>query len=325
MLTRTVLIACCGFVLLSTHTVLVKAEPALAEAEDDFGIAHSLDSSRQWMANQLDRVSERVDSFFIDRFFGEKILEDDVVGSRARLSFHTYRVLNDHVEYKLDAGVKLSLPNTQKRLNLLINAEDDSAYSIDRDPVQNIEKSTYSTALRFVVAEQKKWKVDADLGVRWDIPPDPYLQFRARRYKNMGAWHNRLTQSVYSYVIDGPGEKTELQFNLPLDGNRLLRLSTDADRMRKNNYFDTSYDARIYHMFENQAVAAAFTNGRSQISGGVSHFKFFAAGVTYRRLIYSDWIFAEVTPQFEWREENNFLISPVIMFRIDTMIQQDGL
>lgn len=282
--------------------------------------ASQLDSSRDWLAQKIEGVSSSLDSFFIEKFFGDQILDDNIEGNRAVISLHTRRVMGGKVSYSLDGRVKLVLPNTDKRLKLLISSDDDSEYSVERDPLRNIENATYSTALRFMLLEGAKWKTDLDAGMRWNSIPDPFTRLRFRRRGELGNWHSQFTQSFYHYALDGAGEKTDLYTDYSLTEDKLLRLSTSADYKRKNGYFDIDYGVTLYHRLQNKAMFAYVLGASGDTEFGAS-FKNYFAGVRYRRLIYKDWIFAEISPQQEWNYDNNYRRQAVIMFKIEAVIE----
>ena len=81
-----------------------------------------IEYSHDWLKDYIDNLSYNVDGFFIDTFFGDDIIEDDVDGSRAKLSFFTRREIGKPVDYQYGISVKLVLPNTDEHLNLLLES-----------------------------------------------------------------------------------------------------------------------------------------------------------------------------------------------------------
>lgn len=170
-----------------------------------------LDRSKDWLAGYLNRLSGNIDSFFVDSFFSEEITDDDVKGSRAKLSLYTRRVLGDPVDYKFGLSVKLVLPHTNERLNLLLDSEDED--NREADPIESVENVNYTAALRFIVRETDQWKTNVDAGIRWGVPPNPFIRFRARRYAYLSEWELKATQTLFYFSLDGWGGR-----NPPADG-----------------------------------------------------------------------------------------------------------
>lgn len=297
--------------------------PALVVEPDEVGPrpqAPQLDRSRDWLAHRIEAFSGRLDNFFIEKFFGDEVLDDHIEGSRALISLHTRREIGGDVEYLFDARVKIVLPKTDERLKLLISSEDESEYGIEQDPVQNVGRATYSTGLRYLWLESRKWSSDFDAGVRWRAPPDPYMRNRFRRQFNLGNWRTYFTQSFFYYVLDGTGERTDLYSDLAFSDKKLLRVATMADYRDKNGYFDVSHSVTLYHKLENKAAFAYFVGATGDTETGAV-FKNYYAGMRYRRLIYKDWIFAEINPQQEWSSDNLYHRQAVLMFRLEAMIE----
>jgi len=48
-----------------------------------------IDDSHDWLKDYIDGVSYSVDSFFVDTFFGDDVIDDEISGTRAKLSFFT--------------------------------------------------------------------------------------------------------------------------------------------------------------------------------------------------------------------------------------------
>lgn len=281
------------------------------------------DRSKDWLASYLNTLSGRIDTFFVDSMFGEDILEDDVRGSRARISMFTRRELGEGVDYKVSASVKLVLPNTNERFNLLLESEDNDE-SVERDPVKSLESASYSTALRFIINESREWKNSIDAGVRWDVPPNVFVRARSRRYSYFSDWTLRTTQSLFYYANEGLGESTDIRMDYPINTEKLFRITAEAKYWLEQDYFDLNYSFALYHELSQRSVLA-YSAGATGDTDGKFGFNEYFAGVKYRRLVYSDWVYAEVSPQFEWSKEFDYRTIPVVMFRLEALISEDYL
>tara|TARA_R110000868_G_scaffold17813_2_gene77713 strand:+ start:9304 stop:10314 length:1011 start_codon:yes stop_codon:yes gene_type:complete len=292
------------------------SEPYTAETKvtDDM-----VNRSREWLASYLDNLSGGLDSFFVDTFFSENILEDDVKGSRAKLSFYTRRELGDPVDYKFGISVNLELPNISERLNLLLQSEDEEAR--EADPLESIENNHYSAALRFILQESERWKADIDTGVRWGLPPDPFTRLRARRYGYFAEWEVKATQTLSYYATKGWGEDTSLQMNYPLNIEKLFRINAKAAYLLNDDYFKLSYSGGLYHELSRRA-ALGYIAGASGDTEGYPSFYNYSVSVRYRRQIYKDWVFAEFAPELVWERDKDYETTPVIMFRIESVISK---
>jgi hypothetical protein len=288
----------------------------------DTEVGFELEQSRQWLADSINDLSGSLDSFFVNTFFGEQITEEERTGSTGRLAIFSRRELDAHskVDVKFEGRLKLELPYTNKRAKILFQSEDDSGYTLNRDPEKSVEKASYFTSLRLLLKDSDSWSSDFDLGVHWDLPPDPFVRLRAKKQVDFAQVSVRAVQSVFYYVIDGLGEKTELQFDRPIDEKRLFRIGAEARYMQNNAYFNLDYALSLYSKMPHNAMLVANLGAKGDTEQGAV-FKEYFVSLKYRRLIYKDWIYIESTPQLEWNADRNYLLLPVIMFRIEAMIE----
>lgn len=279
-----------------------------------------LDDSREWLSAYLNSVSGNIDSFLVDMFFADDLIGDDIAGSRAKITLASRNEAGGDAEYRFRVSVKLDLPNTNKRVKLLIESEEEEeAQSTLR---QSVENTSYSAALRFLVNEKKSWRSDFDVGMRGGLPPDPFVRYRARRTSYFSEWELRLTQSFYYFNSLGWGEDTELRVDYPLNTEKLFRFDSRARYRLDNGYFDLTYGIALYHELSPKSVLVYNAGATGDSEQGASFYNYFA-GIRYRRLVYSDWMYAELLPQFEWNRETGYETRPVLMLRLESMIFAD--
>lgn len=281
----------------------------------------ALEASRAWLAGYLNSVSGSLDSFFVDAFFGDDLIDDDIQGSRAKIRMSTRQVSGDTLEYKFGVSVKLDLPHTNDRLKLLIESEEEED-AVQQNFLESVDNTNYSTALRFLIKERAAWRTDFDVGIRGGLPPNPFTRFRARRYAYLSAWEVRATQTLYYFRDDGWGEDTELRLDYPLNTEKVFRVNARARYLLDNQYFDLNYDLALYHELSPKAVLAYNAGASGDSEQGATFYSYYA-GVRYRRQVYSDWMFFEIAPQFEWHRDTDYRTRPVLMLRLESLISQD--
>ncbi len=297
---------------------LASSEPASDHYTEETRVTDDMvERSRYWIADYLDNLSGDLDAFFVDAFFSEDILNDDVRGSRAKVSFYTRRELGDPVDYKFSVSVKLELPNISDRLNLLLESEDEEAR--ESDPFESVENNNYSAALRFILQESEQWKTSIDSGINWGLPPDPFTRFRTRRYAYMDAWKMKLTQTVSYYTSKGWGEDSSLQLDYPLNIEKLFRFKAKAAYLLNDDYFKLSYSGGLYHELSSRAALGYVAGASGDTADGATFYNY-SASVRYRRKLYQDWVFGEFAPELVWERGKDYETTPVIMFRLESVI-----
>lgn len=278
-----------------------------------------MDYSYDWLKKYMDSLSYNVDSFVVDTFFGDDILDDDISGSRAKLSFYTRRVLGQPVGYKFGLSMKLVLPNTDEKFNLLLESSEEDENERDNNVISTVENVEYSTALRYIIKATEDWRLDFDTGIKWGVPPNPFARFKMRRYAHFENYRLRTTQTVFWSVREGTGEKTDFELSRPLNIDRLLRFNFAAEYMLDDDYIELSYGVALYHELNTKEALAYYLRAAGDVIDDPT-FNEYGVGVRYRRKIYQDWVFAEVSPELETINTNNYDLTPVIMFRLEALV-----
>lgn len=278
-----------------------------------------IDYSHDWLKDYIDNVSYNVDGFFIDAFFSDDIIEDDVNGSRAKVSFFTRRKIGQPVDYKYGISVKLVLPNTDERFNLLLQSSDEDEGERESNPINTVDNVEYSTALRYVFQETERWKVNFDTGVRWGVNPDPFSRLRFRRYAYLDDFRIKATQNFFWSGNDGFGEETKVELNQPLNIDRLIRYSAGAEYLLNDEYFTLDYGMALYHELNSSEVLAYYYRAGGDTIDKVT-FNNYGIGIRYRRKVYQNWMFVEVNPELETQSDSEYDITPIIMFSFEALI-----
>ena len=91
--------------------------------------------------------------------------------------------------------------------------------------------------------------------------------------------------------------------------------------MLNDDYFKLSYSGGLYHELSRRA-ALGYIAGASGDTEGYPSFYNYSVSVRYRRQIYKDWVFAEFAPELVWKRDKDYETTPVIMFRIESVISK---
>lgn len=273
------------------------------------------DRSRLWVVNRLDTLSTGLDSFFMNMLFDEQLVDQDIRGNSARIAMSSYRVQEELTEYKLGLGVNIVLPNTNDRLNLLISSQGEDEGN-EPDILRSSERAEYVAALRFIIRESQRWRIDADAGINWALIPDPYTRLRARRPIEYGFMKFRFTQELNYYTKEGYGEKTEFRFDFLVSEQKLLRLETGASYLVNDDFFKLRYGAGLFNQVTSKFAYVVQAGASGDTEEGPT-FDRYTAGIRFRRQIYKDWMFFEIQPQMIWAEEYEWQHRPALLLKLE--------
>lgn len=286
-------------------------------------LPNRIDRSRTVVAKYLNNMSAGLDGFMVDVFFGEEVLQDEVGGSRIKLRYdQRYQDGRDAI-YNTQISVNTHFPHISERMRLLIESDEDENSDEGTSPriSDNLERQRYSAALRVLLRSTDRWKTDVDVGVRWQFPPDPFTQFRARRFDQFGYWRLRTTQTVYYRVSDGAGEKTSLQWDYPLNTEAVVRLTQQAEYQLVNAYFELGYSAGLYQKLSGNRAMSYQLSASGDSQDRASFYRYRAA-IQYRQQVYRSWLFFDVIPEVLWQRDLQYRTTPAITFRLEALIAQ---
>ena len=279
------------------------------------------DRSRLWVVDRLDTLSTGLDRFFMNMLFDEQLLDQDIRGNSARISASSYRVKDELTEYKLGLGINIILPHTNERLNLLISSEGEDEGN-EPDILRSAERAEYVAALRFIIRESKRWRIDADAGINWALIPDPYTRLRARRPIEYGFMKFRFTQEINYYTKEGYGEKTDLRFDFLVSEQKLLRFETGASYLVNDDYFKLRYGAGLFNQVSDKFAYVLQAGAAGNTKGDGATFDRYTTGIRFRRQIYKEWMFFEIHPQMIWAAEYDWHHRPALLVRIEAELNE---
>lgn len=133
----------------------------------------------------------------------------DMISSQKRLSLlqhgliHFLRTVRYTAEEnKTRAKLRLHLPGAKDRLNLLISANDDEDFEVDRSNSLNSrdKESDLTGSLQFFFKQTEKINISTSLGLSTSYS---YAGGRYRGYYDYGAWQGRFTSRLRYYTDDG--------------------------------------------------------------------------------------------------------------------------
>ena len=187
-------------------------------------------------AAELPAIPEGAESLpaHFDRFFGHATFAEEFKGTQLRVNL--IGVVSEAAPFSLDgnAHVKLQLPLLQKRLHLLLSgdSEDDPLEKGvegevgEHDFMHREDNAEDSLALQHFLVDTRLWHVSAGPAVRFDLPPEPFLKFRARRSFTPRQWELSLAQGGALYLRRGGASTTRFTVDHPWGKERLLRGTT---------------------------------------------------------------------------------------------------
>lgn len=287
------------------------------------GILLWSDSPHQAVSNRLEALSRRMDAFL-----GEDRIYEEATETYLQLRTDLIYERGGHVSFDHRLRLKLDLPQTEKRLKLLLESESDRDTVLDEDSEApsirddlNPQQSNYSAALQFILKETRRWNISLGPGIRLRTPPDPFARLRIRRHQSMGStWQNRLTERLTDYVDRGLESLTTLEFERRTSKGQLFRLTSGA-LWREEFEFSNIQLSQSAQVFQSISRRDTLVYEASVIweTKPHLHHETYIADVRWRRRIHKKWLFFEIKPQATFEREHHFRLDPSLTFSLEIL------
>lgn len=258
----------------------------------------------------------------LDLFFSGEEIEYKKNSSYLRLGLETKYSKQGELSFDPVFKFKLDLPTVKKNLKLVFESdipETETLNETNLDRSLQDEDPTLSSAtgaLQYFFGAAKKWKTSTSLGVRLNLEPNPFWRMRMKRgWKLEHDWHFKIFQGLYYFHDDGWGETTQFMFEKPI--HSYFFASKSEARWRHNARL-MEY-AQVFSIQKKLSAIRAMKYELGLLSENqpnviVTDYYF---KTTYRRLLYKDWLFYEVSPELLFPREDAFKANPSVLMRIE--------
>jgi len=271
-----------------------------------------------WSAN----ITREVDYF--DSFFGDERLKDDNKSTRVQLGLGVSYSGEDGPQFEGDFSARLSLPNLENRWQIIV----DSAMDVD-DPQDfgNMEDAVSdndpNAGVRYVIFENEDFKFNTDVGIKISNPLEVFTKARGRYTVPFENWELRLSDTLEWSSDDGVSDKADMTWSLPLKEQEALFKSVTAVIWKEDEDGVTGKQSFQYLKHISDISYWRFLVRGSWPEIPDVHETIYGGEVTYRLLVYSDWVYLELTPGIEFLEETDYGANPFIEVLFDFIFEED--
>lgn len=280
--------------------------PLLSQERTD-----QVDKTQEHLSERLISAATWLDSFFDDSRY---VIEEN--RTRARLKLNAGIEKHDSFEFKARVSLKLHLPRINDRLNLLISANDDEDFDIERSssPLNSRDdESDLTAALQFFARETEKMNISTTAGLSTSYA---YAGVRYRGLYDYNTWQGRFTSRLRYYTDDGWESRNQYDIERQVSDNLLFRTTIEANWEEE---FNGVPHALIFSLFQVVQLDRAIlydvgnyfhTRPSYQMTDMVFRLR-------YRQRFYRDWLVFEVAPQVAFPKEYDRDFNPGIIFKLE--------
>ena len=265
-----------------------------------------------------DAVSGGVTYFanWLDNFFGDERIYNESQNSHFKLNL--LETNEDGFEPRFEANLqgKLTLPNTQQRLKLLLESDPGDGSSPDETLAEAVESQEQSLGLRYIQYTSDFIRANTDIGIRFKSGFDTFVRFRLRGLFHAGQWQLRATETLFWRDSTGVGETTQIDIERRYAKNYLVRASSKAAWLDDTRRFDMSQNFFLIHS-SNIHRAIIYQAGLTAVSEPKLETTGYIVSVRIRQKIHKDWLFFEINPKVLYPQAENFHSRHSLTFKLE--------
>lgn len=287
-------------------------EPMELDIEDGLDEAHET-----WS----ERVREA--GIRIDRLFGG---EDFVPDPNSYVRIRTIGLMHEgNSKAEVRVRARLALPNTEKRLSLVIDSDDDERFDrgsghepsppgLLRSPRDN---TGFTAGVRYLKDLSDTVNFDTDVGVRLRSGiPDPYVRARIGKTFFPGGWELRPLEEVYWRYHKGRGVRSQVVLQRVLSSSQFFRSTSEIDWVYRDRRTYTSQDFTFTRELNRMHAVQAQIGVRGE--DGPTRVVNWFVNIGWRRNIYKDWLFLELRPELLFDREEDFRAEPRLFLTLES-------
>lgn len=282
-----------------------------------------INTTNQYIATRWERLNRTVDLFFTN----QTSLTND---SSIFIYTSFYKRESEKIETAFDFQLKFDLPNTTKKLKIVIEKQQDdisNALSDTSAPESNIKsriskiKNNYAASANYFLKQSKYFISSLRFGLRLDLPLNPYVKlelqkdFRAK-YINMG-----ISQKFILYRQEGFQNISQLSFNKKISKHLQLDLINSLVWTDESDIFLVRNNLVLYQDLGNEKTLSYSLGANAKLSP-TYHYDSYDASISYRQILYANWLYGTLTTGADFSKTNHFDDDKFVQIRFDIFFKE---
>ncbi|HHH35652.1 MAG TPA: hypothetical protein ENK48_02350 [Gammaproteobacteria bacterium] len=269
-----------------------------------------------------DSISSRLEAAVrsVDGFFATENVFEETNDSYARIPMDL-NLEEGESRFKIRLKGKLSLPNTQKRLKLLIEGDSTrnlSEQELNPTPPSPDTNDDYFLSIETLLRKTAKWKLRPAVGVKVRWTPDLFARLRAIRYFAVTPkWLGRFALTGTALVDAGTESNGDLQFSHALGRDLLFRSDTNVRWTHRKSYTEAAQVLSLFQHLSRKANLAYQAGVFGNDQAGDWDVLEYRCWLRYRRLIYRKWLFMDVIPAVRFPPAEDYEPAYLLTLRIE--------
>lgn len=245
-----------------------------------------------------------------------------------------YKREGEKIETDFDFQLKFDLPNTTKKLKIVIEKQqDDIANALSdtsapetkvntiRGRVTRKVKDSYAASASYFLKQSKYFISSLRFGIRLDLPINPYVKlelqkdFRAK-YVNMG-----VSQKFILYRQEGFQNVSQLSFNKKIGKNFQLDLINSLVWTDETDKFLARNNLVLYQDLGDERSLSYSLGANAKLSPAY-YYDNYDVSLSYKQLLYANWLYGTFTAGADFPKADNFDDDKFVQIRFDIFFKE---
>lgn len=264
---------------------------------------------------------------WLDSFFGDRRYASELNPSYIRFRYNVFLEKGSALLLKPDLDARLVLPQLKEKAHVVISGTPreenefsavQSSTAADRSVIT--DERGVTTGLQYAARQNPSESFVVRTGLklstkRSDLRVGPL--YRVLVHFPSG-WSLRFIEDTLWRSIEGWKYATTVDLERPLPHNLFFRTSTEWVHTEHVNGFIYAVSFSLSHpLNSNRALQYSWVNVFQ--TRPVHELTEVALRVSYRKLIWRNWLYYEVMPQYRFPRDRAFEATPGILFRLDML------
>jgi hypothetical protein len=254
-------------------------------------------------------VTACASSAWLDGMFGDQFYRDAYLNTRGSLSVGTLWSEYDGFDPRLRARVRLQLPQWDQRISAFAGRVGEEDYISDTEGEFNalptrqfggLEEESVLVGLGYSSPDRTGNDFDAGVGVRVDLPMDPYARARYEIVRTFAEQYVfRARETVFWQNTEGFGSTTRFNIDRALNDRFLVRWNNLGKYTEETLGVEWFSELTLFQKV-NERTGIAWQNYVTGASDAEVDLQRFGARAIMRRQLTPEWLFLELRLGVAW-------------------------
>lgn len=296
--------------------------PSWAQKPDHY---KDVDATNTYIATKWDQINRSVDLFFTNQPVKQEEQKSSIL-----VYLSSYKKEGQKIENDVDFQFKISLPNTSKKLKIVVekqqdeitNALTDSSVSNNRSLSKNgrltdkQDDNRYTAGASFLLDKTQDFLSSLSFGIRISMPLNPYVKADLQKTYQLSWVNIGLSQKLILYRQEGFEEVSQVSFTKKWNQTYQTDFTNALVWTHETGKFALRH-ALVLTQTINSRKGLAYSVGANAKFTPTYYYNSYDTSVSYRQLLHKDWLFGTWTVGADFIKENHFNDDKFVQVRAD--------